>query len=48
MYLPVLAIRIQGEARSHGPAVGLKVHTSTCCTPRAQVRLHVPCTARMM
>lgn len=36
MYLPVLAIRVQGEAhltRSHGPAAGLK---GACyCTPRA-------------
>lgn len=28
VYFPVLAIRVQGEARSHGPAAGLKVHTS--------------------
>ena len=46
MYLPVLAIGVQGEAhltRSHGPAAGLKVHNFRLpyyCTPRgAQVRL---------
>ena len=45
MYLPVLAIGVQGEAhltRSHGPAAGLKVHNFRYhyCTPRgAQVRL---------
>jgi hypothetical protein len=53
VYIPVLAIRVQGEAhlaRSHGPAAGLKVHTSgtTALHERAQVRLFFPCTARMM
>ena len=42
MYLPVLAIGVQGEAhltRSHGPAAGLKGACLLHSTSRAQVRL---------
>ena len=42
VYLPVLAIRVQGEAhltRSHGPAAGLKGACLLHSTSRAQVRL---------